>query len=406
MSKTTVRPTQARSENYREVDDKAALGLLMDLLPVPGLSGQENEITEFIRGKLRQAGVPADAIVTDDAHKRSPLGGQNGNLICQFPGTARGKRRLLMAHMDTVPLCAGTRPVLSGGYIRSGNPKTGLGGDNRSGIGAILNAALTILKHKLPHPPLTFFFPVQEEVGLFGVRFARLALLGQPKLCFNWDGNRPNCMVVGATGAYRMNITVRGLASHAGVAPEKGVSAIAIAGMAIHELQSNGWHGLVSKNGKRGTSNIGVINGGNATNVVADEVLLRAEARSHDPRFRRQIVTAYERAFARAVKQLKSIDGRRGQTEIKADLHYESFRLAENNESVAAARQAIEALGMKAESKISNGGLDANWLTERGLPTVTLGAGQQDVHTLNEKLQVDSYLMGCRAALALATAAM
>ena len=78
------------------------------------------------------------------------------------------------------------------------------------------------------------------------------------------------------------------MASHAGVCPEQGVSAIAIASLAIADLVRGGWHGLVEKGKSRGTSNVGFIHGGEATNVVTDRVTLKAEARSHDPKFRGQ----------------------------------------------------------------------------------------------------------------------
>ena len=165
------------------VDPTRAMDLLLELLPVPALSGQEGQISELITRKLRDAGAPKDSIATDDANRRSPLGGEVGNLIFRLPGTLRGPRRLLMAHLDTVPLCVGTRPVVKNGFVRSGNPATGLGADNRSGVGVLLHAALEILRLRLPHPPLTFFWPVQEEVGLFGARFVKLGMLGRPRLC-------------------------------------------------------------------------------------------------------------------------------------------------------------------------------------------------------------------------------
>jgi tripeptide aminopeptidase len=267
-----------------------------------------------------------------------------------------------------------------------------------------LFAALEILKKRLPHPPLTFFWPVQEEVGLYGARFVKPAALGNPKLCFNWDGNEPHRITVGATGAYRIDIEIEGLASHAGVAPEKGTSAIAIAGLAIADLQSAGWHGLVEKGKNRGTTNIGVITGGNATNVVTPRVHVRAETRSHDPKFRKRLVQVFERAFKQAAGRVKNHQGVRGKVTFHADLHYESFRLPESEASVVEARRAITSIGLAPAHKISNGGLDANWLSARGMPTVTLGAGQQEVHTVNERLEIGSFLQGCRVALALATA--
>ena len=412
MSRSARKPISKNPEKPLPLFEKeSVLDLLMEMLPIPGLSGFEGNIAAFVTRKLRQAGIPADAIRHDDAQKRSPLlngGGEVGNLICTFPGTIRGPRRLLMAHLDTVPLCAGTRPAIdkNGEFIRSANPATGLGGDNRSGVCAILNAALTIMKHRLPHPPLTFFFPVQEEVGLFGARFARLSMLKKPALCFNWDGNLPYRLVTGATGAYRIHIDITGLASHAGVAPDKGVSAIAIAGLAIADLNEHGWHGLIRKAAGTGTSNIGVIAGGDATNVVAASTSLKAEARSHDSAFRSQIKTAFETAFAQAAAKIKNSAGVPGRVAIKSDLHYESFNIPENTPTVVEASRAITALGLKPEMHISNGGLDANWMTAHGFPTVTLGAGQQEVHTVAERLHIDSFVTGCRIALALSTASI
>jgi len=60
-------------------------------------------------------------------------------------------------------------------------------------------------------------------------------------------------------------------------------------------------------------------------------------------------------------------------------------------------------MGLAPQTRISNGGLDANWLSARGLPTVTLGSGQQNVHTVNETLNLDDYLNGCRIGVFLAS---
>lgn len=385
-----------------DIDPAAALKLLMNMLPIAGLSGHEGNIASFIRQRLRAAGANASAITTDNANKRSPLGGEIGNLIFKLPGTFPGPRRLLMAHIDTVPLCAGTKPVRRGKRIVSGNPKTGLGGDNRSGATAILYAATEILRRKLPHPPLTFMWPVQEEVGLFGARFVQLSKLGGPKLCFNWDGNEPHRVTIGATGGYVITIKIKGLASHAGVHPEQGVSAIAIAGIAIADLFANGWHGLIKKNGIRGTSNFGTIHGGSAANVVPDELTIVAGARSHDRTLRKKIVAEIKAAFERAVKKVVSSEGKRGSLTFEPDLRYDSFKLPENSPPVAAASRVISSLGLKPELHVTNGGLDANWMSAHGLPTVTLGAGQMDVHTVNEKLDIANFTQGCRVALALA----
>ncbi|HEX7377830.1 MAG TPA: M20/M25/M40 family metallo-hydrolase [Pirellulales bacterium] len=392
------------SSTAPEPDLLAALDLAMQLMAVPGKSGQEEKIAALVVRHLRKARLDADAIVFDDAHLKSPLGGAIGNLIVSLPGTLRGPRRLLMAHLDTVPLCVGCRPRREGDFVVSADAATGLGADNRAGCAAILSAALAILRRKLPHPPLTFLWAVQEEVGLKGAQHARLAKLNKPKLAFNWDGGPAEKITVGATGAYRMQIEIRGLAAHAGGAPEHGVSAITIAGLAIADLQKGGWLGDVHKDGRRGTSNIGVIEGGAATNVVTDRLTLRAECRSHDAEFRREILNAFERAFERAAKSVRNVAGVVGEACVQSQLDYDAFRLADDEPCVLAAEAAVRAIGGEPLRAVSNGGLDANWLTARGIPTVTLGCGQQHIHTASERLDIAAFERACRIALRLATA--
>ena len=387
-----------------EPDLDAALKLVMELMAIPGPSGKERAVAECISEKLLAAGAGKRDIRHDKAHTKTPFNGEIGSLIFSLPGTVRAPRRLLMAHMDTVPICVGSKPIRNGDFLESSDPNTGLGADDRAGCAVVLTAALAILRRNLPHPPLTFYWPIQEEVGLYGARHADLKLLGNPKLAFNWDGGPAEKLTIGATGGYRMDIGVTGLASHAGTAPEKGVSAIAIAALAIADLHRGGWHGLVARGKERGTSNIGVIQGGDATNVVTERVRLRAEARSHSPAFRGRIVKAIEQAFQRAAREVKSATGKRGRVAFDGRLDYEAFRLADEEQCVVAAEEALRSIGIEPFRAISNGGLDANWMTAHGLPTVTLGCGQMNVHTTSEQLDIAAFETACRVALRLATA--
>lgn len=394
------------TELLSHIDDAFATKLLTGLVAIPGKSGDEQATATRIVKELTAVGVPQSAITFDEAHKKSPYGGQCGNLIVKLPGTLRGPRRLLMAHIDTVPLCVGCEPEVRGDYLVSKRSDTALGGDDRAGASVVLHTALMLQKHKLPHPPLTLFWPVQEEVGLVGARNVAVSKLGGPKLCFNWDGGDASLVTIGATGADDLQIQIKGLAAHAGAHPEDGVSAAVIAGKAIASLAENGWHGLVVKGRKSGTSNIGIVQGGDATNVVLDHLFLRGEARSHDPEFRSRIVKEFERAFVMAAKSTSNISKVRGEVEFTASMKYESFRLPEDSPVIAAASSAIRAVGLDPVTKISNGGLDANWMTAHGMPTVTLGCGQEAIHTVKERLHLPSYLKACRIGLLLATGAL
>jgi tripeptide aminopeptidase len=385
-------------------ESKRAEELVMQLLSIAGPSGQESAVAAFITRQLRHAGASAASIRSDQAHRRTPIDGQCGNLVLKLPGTASGPRRLLSAHMDTVPLCVGCKPKRKGKKVVSADPATGLGADDRAGVAIVLNAALEMLAGSRPHPPLTFLWTVQEEIGLQGARNLRLGLLGKPRLAFNFDGGAPEKLTVGATGGYRMVIDIEGHAAHAGGAPEEGVSAIAIAAIAVARLQAEGWHGDIHKRGRHGTSNVGTIEGGTATNVVADRVRIHAEARSHDPRFRREIVRRIETAFREAASSVRSASGRRGRVRIERRLDYESFLLSPSEPCIAAAEAAVRRSSkLSPQLAVADGGLDANWLCAHGIPTVSLGCGQMDIHTTSEKLDLVRFHRACRIAIELAS---
>src|SRR5262245_11026781 len=128
------------------IDRTRAIDLVLQLMSIPGKSGEEEAVSEFVIKKLRAAGVRPAQLQRDDAHRRSPIGGRTGNLILKLPGTLSAPRRLLMAHLDTVPLCAGARPLRRGHRVWSADPHTALGADDRAGVGVVLTAALEILK--------------------------------------------------------------------------------------------------------------------------------------------------------------------------------------------------------------------------------------------------------------------
>jgi tripeptide aminopeptidase len=384
-----------------QLDEARALGHLMELLAVEGLSGREARVVRAVRAKARAAGCKTAWIRTDDAHHRIRRDYEIGNLIIKLPGTVKGPRRLFSGHLDTVPLCRGAVPLRRGRRIVS-RGKTGLGGDNRTAVACLVTTLETILRHKLDHPPLTFLFTVGEEQGLRGSRAVKVADLGRPRLGFNIDGGEPAKLVVGALGADRWDVEVLGRASHAGQHPDHGVSAALIASKAIADAAARGWFGKIVKGRRQGTANVGRIEGGEATNQVTDRVFVRGESRSHNPAFVSVITETWRRAFTTAAAKVRNHRGVSGRIRFKAETDYHPFRLAEDEPVVQMARAAADSLGLDAGLKLANGGLDANHLTRKGVPTVTLGAGQHAAHTVDEYIEVPEYLDCCRLTLMLA----
>jgi len=396
------------SSNAIPLDVKSAEEHLMRFLKVEGVTGQEAAIATAVSDELKKVGVPASAIRFDDANKRIPLPTQTGNLIVELPGTRKGPRLLFATHLDTVPLCAGAKPKREGDKIVS-DGTTALGGDNRTGCAVLVSLIETLLKHKLPHPPLSLLFTVREESGLHGARELKSSDLGGATMCFNVDGKLASELIIGAVGQENWDVEIKGKASHAGVAPEKGISATMVAAIALAEARKAGWFGKVVKPEGNGTSNPGIFGGkdgkpaGDATNVVTDYVHIRGEARSADAAFATAITKGYREAFAKAQSEVKDASGATAEVKFTNTPSYPSFKLEDNAQVVQHAKKALEKLGLKPTTLFSNGGLDANWFVKHGLPTVTIGAGQYEIHTVKEYVDLPEFAMGCRLAVALAT---
>ncbi|NGN43628.1 M20/M25/M40 family metallo-hydrolase [Mesorhizobium sp. CGMCC 1.15528] len=381
---------------------------LMRFLSVEGVTGYEANIAAAVIDALKAAGVPASAIRFDDANTRIPLPTETGNLIVNLPGTRGGPRLLFSTHLDTVPLCAGAKPRREGDRIVS-DGTTALGGDARTGVALLVVLAETLIKHKLPHPPITLLFTVREESGLHGARELNAADLSGPSMCVNVDGQLASDLIIGAVGQENWEVEIKGRASHAGVAPEKGISATLVGAIALAEAQNAGWFGKVVKPNGRGTSNVGIFGGkdgkpaGDATNVVTDYVFIKGEARSPESAFAAKIAKGYDDAFEKAKGQVKDHEGRTGEVAFNHQTAYPPFKLSESSPVVKRAVKALEMMGIKANCLFSNGGLDANWLDKHGIPTVTIGAGQAEIHTIKEYVNLAEYEKGCRLGLLMAT---
>jgi tripeptide aminopeptidase len=390
------------------VDPQSAVDHLMRFLSVEGVTGEEAAIAATVSEHLRNVGVPASAIRFDTVHERIPLPTQTGNLLVELPGTRQGPRLVFATHLDTVPLCAGAQPRREGDRIVS-DATTALGGDNRTGCAVLVALAEALLKHNLSYPPITLLFTVREESGLHGARLLDAKDLGGAAVCYNVDGKFASELITGAVGQENWDVEIKGRAAHAGVAPETGISATLVASVALAEAHRGGWFGKVVKPEGTGTSNPGIFGGrdgkaaGDATNVVTDYVHIKGEARSSDAAFAARIAAAYREAFQQAQQAITNTSGVTAEVNFTSQPSYPSFTLADDDPAVLHAKRAAESIGLTPTTVFSNGGLDANWLDKHGLATVTIGAGQNEVHTVDEYVDVPEFVQGCRLAVALAT---
>jgi len=393
----------------RLVDEAEAVRTVTRLLKIEGTSGREGGIARAIAAELAKAGVPRGRIRHDRADRKVAFDAECGNLVAEIPGTgalAREKPRLFCAHMDTVTLASGARPVRKGSYVVAAG-ETALGADDRAGCAAILTMMKTLARRKMDHAPLVLLFTIAEETGLWGARHAEAKTLKKCAMGFSYDGGDARELVVAAPSSDTFSLEITGRASHAGVHPERGVSAATVFAEATSRLSAGGWLGKVKKGrGGRdeGTANIGVVEGGLATNVVMPSLIARGEARSFSASFLDKILDTIRREFERAAHRARNSDGKRAKARFVREAVYRAFDLGDDAPVVREAASAAGALGLEPVFKRQFGGLDANWLNAHGVPTVTLGVGESNPHAVGERLNLKQYLLGCEMAVRLAGA--
>jgi len=291
------------------MSDERLLETFLDLVRVDSPSGEEGRVAEYCADALTALGF--DVRFDDSA---ATTGSNTGNLIAERGGTV-GRTLVLSAHMDCVEPCRGVAPVVRDGAVFSAGD-TVLGADDKAGIAVIIESCRRACESDAPLPTIRVILSVKEEVGLHGAKSLSAGDLEGVDLCLVLDAEgEPGGIVVGAPTHYTFVATFEGLAAHAGVAPEQGISAVSLAARAIDAMRLGRLDELT-------TANVGSIHGGSATNVVTPAVTITGECRSLD-RSRVEALKAEMEAIMR-----ESAEEGGGCLKIEWTREYESFALA------------------------------------------------------------------------------
>jgi tripeptide aminopeptidase len=360
--------------------------VFLDLVRIDSLSRREGAIARRLTGELEALGA---TVGFDDAG--AAVGGDVGNLIAHVPGTAPGEPLLLCAHMDTVEPGVGVQPIVDGDVIRS-DGRTVLGGDDKSGVAIILECLRVCREERLAHPPIDVVFTICEEQGLLGARHLDLGRV-RARRGLVFDSDAVGFVFTRAPGSTALDVTVRGRAAHAGMAPERGISAIRVAAEAVAAMR-------LGRIDDETTANLGTIAGGRAINIVPDEVHLRGEARSHDTAKLEVQLAHMRRCFDDAAGRHPGAS-----VEFRTEPMYEPMRVDDDAPIMRLLSAAAKQVGRTITSAGMGGGCDANVLNQRGLQVVNLGTGMRDIHTTSEWLKVSDMVAAAEVTLALITLA-
>lgn len=362
------------------INEKRLLDRFLNYIKIDSPTKFEREFALYIKKEMENMGMEVEM---DDAGEK--VGSNSGNIIGRLKGNTSGEAILFSAHMDTVSPGEGIKPIIKDGVIYS-DGTTILGGDDKAGIAAILEAIESTVESKADRPDIEVVFSIFEEGGLFGAKNLDYSKL-KAKLGFVLDsGGDPGQIIVQGPAQNKIDAVFIGKEAHAGVAPETGISAIQMAAEAISNMK-------LLRIDQETTANIGSISGGEVTNIVTKRVEFKAEARSlSDEKLKIQsdhMVKCCEEAAEKFG----------GKAEVTVENAYGAFKVDEDSDIVKKTKKACENLGLKGFTAASGGGSDTNILNANGILAINLGIGEKKPHTLEEHLYIKDLENAARLAM-------
>ena len=333
---------------------------LCEMVSISSESGEEKEFIEFLKTKFQQ-----------EFNGRCQVDSY-GNLICKIPpkNSPVSEPLMLAAHADTVKPGKGVKPVVRNGVIYSSGD-TVLGADCKGGIAEILEAVLSVPQH----PPLEIVITREEEIGFAGAKNLDYSLISAKRGVLV-DMDAIDVIVIGGPSHMDIDIEITGKGAHSGMEPEKGISAIKAASLAIATLKD----GRIDP---ETTANFGIIQGGLIRNGVPEKCTIKAEVRSLNHEKCITLSNTYKEVFEVIAHSIGA------KAEVNLNLAYKATRISEDAPMVQVAKKALKSVGIEPKIIAITGGLESAIYNEKGIETIPIGNGVKSEHTTSENVSVE-----------------
>ena len=354
------------------INEERLKNTFIELVSVPCPSCDEKREAELLVKKLQKLGMEPQV---DRAGEQ--CGGTTGNVWGFLKGDVPGALRLFFeAHMDSVAPTTGTNVIEKDGVLYSDGTTT-LGGDDKSGVAAVLEAMQCIIENDLPHGDIQVCFTIGEETGSYGVRYMDKTMIqADAGYCMDCGGH-PGAIFNASPKAINLKLKVKGKSAHAGLEPEKGINAIMLAADALHALPAYG------RIDEETTLSVDMIDGGLAPNIVPEACEIVIDMRCPNQ-------TKLERLKNETVEIFRNVvEAKGGAVEVAVKEVAPGVNLNTDHATVKLAATAAEKLGFPVSTGFTGGCSDANFLCGMGLPTVLLATGMDKIHTTEERLALE-----------------
>jgi len=220
--------------------------------------------------------------------------------------------------------------------------------------------------------PVQVVFTRGEEIGLVGANNLDYSMI-KAKESVVFDGNGPVNTITGASPSYvSFDVTVKGRAAHAGVEPEKGLSAIRIATELIQALPQG-------RLDEETTFNVGMISGGSVRNAVPSDAAFGGEFRSRNVETLDSLRMQLESTLETARKKYAD-----AKIQEEMEVLFHMYNLDPNDPIVLLTTGVMKEMGLTPNIQPSGGGTDANVMRLHGIECVVVGMSTNEMHTVNE----------------------
>ncbi|MCX7821567.1 MAG: M20/M25/M40 family metallo-hydrolase [Brevinematales bacterium] len=342
----------------------------IELVKIDSISLEEKKLFDYLNDRIKCEKIFQEYSVEE-------LGVSSGNLIIKIPAnTSNAKSIFFDAHVDTVEPGRGIIPIVKndeGRIVSSGN--TILGSDDKAAVAAMVVAIEEILKNNFPHGDIYFLFTSAEEIGLIGIKHFDFSII-RPDFGFVLDSHdKVGRIVVAAPYHYKYKINIKGKASHAGIEPDKGINAIKVAAKIVSKLPQG-------KINKDTVANVGTIEGGKATNIVAENCEISGEFRSHSTYFIDKTKRKIEKIISKYKKEVIDI-------ELDMKEMYKGFKYEINDDIVKYVTKALLSMGIKPIYEKSGGGSNTNIYNQNNIKALTLSIGMMNIHSTGEYIEIE-----------------
>jgi tripeptide aminopeptidase len=363
------------------------------LCEIDSPSKQEGRVAAYLKSVFVEMGAK---VSEDDSAKHT--GSDCGNLFVRFPDGGLNKEPVFFnCHMDTVLPAIGVKVKREGEVFTSAGD-TVLGSDDKAGIAVLIEVMHTLQEKSIPYGPVEYVFTTCEEVGLMGAKALEPSAI-KAKIGYALDSSGINRVIIGAPAANRITAKIKGVAAHAGLNPEKGISAIHLAAKAIARLK-------LGRLDSESTANIGLIEGGTATNIIPESVVVHGEVRSHTLSKLDTYIQEIQDVFQEEIDNWTAPEGLaegKPSLDFRVIEDYPIMKLDKESAVIKRIEESAETLDSKLDYVVAGGGSDANIFNSFGIQCAILSTGMDKVHSTQETIKLSDIALTADLVMAILT---